>query len=159
MSFLKMLEEYKFCKVILKDFTEAISNSKLNTQEILFRGDCAYECFLNVGEIYKLHNEVSSWTSDFNTAKSFSNKESMPEWYYNEDEWCKEEDFPFKGLDLKDIKTVIFRINKRGLRGVRVLDYIKDDVESEYVLAHQLFTILNIEEQEGFHLVDLMPID
>ena len=35
----------------------------------------------------------------------------MPEWYYDEDEWCGEEDFPFKGLDTKYIKTVVFRLN------------------------------------------------
>lgn len=159
MSFFKMLEDYKFCKLIMKDFVEVISNSRLNTTETLFRGDCAYECFLKVGEVYKLHNPVSSWTSEFSTAKSFSNKECMPEWYYDEDEWCGEEDFPFKNLDLKDVKTVVFRINKHELRGVRVLDYIRDDVEAEYVLAHQLFTILNIEEQDGFYLVDLAPVD
>ena len=48
----------------------------------------------------------------------------MPEWYYDEDEWCGEEDFPFKGLDTKYIKTVVFRINKKNLRGIKVLDFI-----------------------------------
>lgn len=159
MDFLKMLKEYKFCKMIWKDFAEKVSASRLNTENILFRGDCAYESFLKVGDIYRLYNPISSWTSDFETAKSFSNKECMPEWYYDEDEWCGEEDFPFKGLDTKDIKTVVFRINKKNLRGIRVLDFIQDDVEYEYILGHQMFKILNIEESEKYHLIDLIPVD
>lgn len=142
----ELIKAYRDSKIIYKELVEKVSESNVPFRCTLYRGDCIYQKFLVAGEIINFYNPLSSWSSDFEIAKSFSNLRSIPEWYFMEDEWYSEGPYPFKDLDRGTLKPVIFELNEKGITGIRVADYIDVSSDKEYVNGDEKEYILSVNK-------------
>jgi hypothetical protein len=151
------IKSYRDTKSISYDLVDFTKTAFLNYEGILYRGDSIYKDFLVLGGLIIFHNCISSWSSDYNKAKAFANTNCVPDWYYNEREWCMDYEYPFKGKDQLDLVPVIFVLESRNnLNGFEMAkyiniaedtEYVKGD-EKEFVLGNVQFIITNISKTD-----------
>lgn len=146
LSIEEMVKSYRDTKTLYKALVSKVQQSKVNPKCVLYRGDCVYSKFLEVGNRIRFYNKVSSWSADYTIAKGFANIESIPEWYFLKNEWHSSEPFPFEGLDIETLKPVIFELNVNSICGIRILDYIDVESDKEYVNGDEKEYIIGVTE-------------
>lgn len=158
----QQIVQYMETKSMSHELTNYINEYGISNPIRLYRGDCLYESVIKKGNSFKLWNGFASFTYDNEIADKFANSDNAPDWYFEENEWCANAEYPFKEFIDKgeSLVPVIIVIEENELSNCLCTDnYLDKYNESEYLVITESveFIINRIEDKFLYCSVRKIP--
>ena len=154
LSIEQQINDYMETKSMSNEFLDYIEKFGDCNKVKLFRGDCLYESVIKIGNAFRLWNGFASFTSNKEIAKKFSNDRCVPDWYYDEHEWCANAEYPFKEFinNKENLVPVIIVVDNGKIPKCFSTEKYSDRLkEDEYVVLTEEIEFI-IERIEGKYI-------
>ena len=153
--------DYMETKSMSYNLIDYINKNGTTNKEVLFRGDCLYKSFIHVGQRFRLWNGFASFTSDNKVADKFANDMNVPDWYFEEKEWCGNHSYPFEEFISREEKLVpiIIVVCKNKIPKCFCTDgYSEKFNESEYIVLTEDIEFLITRIEDKYVYCDVLKI-
>lgn len=92
----KSIYQYVETKSISKFLMNHLIENGKPIDKPIYRGDSFYEGMVGKNKSFRLWNSVASFSTNIDVAEKFANAENVPDWYFDESEFCVDVEYPFK---------------------------------------------------------------
>lgn len=129
------IKAYRDTGDVSSELEKLCATNELHLEATLYRGDCCYSSFIQIGKFLHFNNRVSSWTSNKEIAYRFANVRNAPEWYLDESEWNMSYAYPYSEAIENDenLHSVIFVYRGDAIHGLVTSHYINPKEDKEFV--------------------------